>query len=429
MTEPATEDLTRRLQRTTLVSLVVGYAGYYFCRSNFSVASPLLLDAFGSEGLDKEVLGAIASVGVLFYALGKLFNGILCDFVGGKRVFLFGMFASVAATLFFGLGTGVAVFFVAWSINRLVQSMGWGALVKITSNWFSYKRYGWVMGILSLSFLFGDAVARLFLGQLVQNGVGWQGVFFAAAGVLTLIALVDVFTIKDSPEDVGLPPPEVNPKNVFGDEGEKKRPKDLKTLLAPFFKSPAFWVIAFISFGLTLLRESFNFWTPTYLVEAGGMDAGQAGTLSLFFPLFGGFSVLLAGWASDRIAGGGRGRIMTMALIPLVVVLALMGGIKSGVSAWVPVFFVSLSAFLMIGPYSFLAGAIALDLGGKQGSSTAAGMIDSAGYIGSILSGWGVGIVAERFGWSSVFVLLSGIGLITAVAALVYWRKYEGAVT
>ena len=118
--------------------------------------------------------------------------------------------------------------------------MGWGALVKITSNWFSYKRYGWVMGILSLSFLFGDAVARLFLGQLVQNGVGWQGVFFAAAGVLTLIALVDVFTIKDSPEDVGLPPPEVNPKNVFGDEGEKKRPKDLKTLLAPFFKSPAF---------------------------------------------------------------------------------------------------------------------------------------------------------------------------------------------
>ena len=159
------------------------------------------------------------------------------------------------------------------------------------------------------------------------------------------------------------------------------------------------------------------------------MDAGQAGTLSLFFPLFGGFSVLLAGWASDRIAGGGRGRIMTMALIPLVVVLALMGGIKSGVSAWVPVFFVSLSAFLMIGPYSFLAGAIALDLGGKQGSSTAAGMIDSAGYIGSILSGWGVGIVAERFGWSSVFVLLSGIGLITAVAALVYWRKYEGAVT
>ena len=111
MTEPATEDLTRRLQRTTLVSLVVGYAGYYFCRSNFSVASPLLLDAFGSEGLDKEVLGAIASVGVLFYALGKLFNGILCDFVGGKRVFLFGMFASVAATLFLWPGHRGRCFF------------------------------------------------------------------------------------------------------------------------------------------------------------------------------------------------------------------------------------------------------------------------------------------------------------------------------
>ena len=57
------------------------------------------------------------------------------------------MFASVAATVLFGFGVGFSIFIIAWSLNRLVQSMGWGALVKITSNWFRYDRYGTVMGI------------------------------------------------------------------------------------------------------------------------------------------------------------------------------------------------------------------------------------------------------------------------------------------
>ena len=167
----------RRWETTTIASLVIGYAGYYICRSNFSVATPLLIEAFGDQGLDKSTIGAIASMGVFFYAAGKVFNGVLVDFVGGRPMFLLGMLGSIVATLLFGIGSGIAVFTVAWSLNRLIQSMGWGALVKITSNWFPFRRYGRVMGILSLSFLFGDAVARFFLGSLIDYGVGWRGVF------------------------------------------------------------------------------------------------------------------------------------------------------------------------------------------------------------------------------------------------------------
>ena len=276
----------RRWEGVTVGSLVVGYAGYYVCRSNFSVATPLLLDAFGPHGLDKEMIGAIVSAGVLFYAVGKLFNGILCDFVGGRRIFLAGMFGSVAATVFFGVSVGVGVLAAAWSLNRLIQSMGWGALVKITSNWFSYKRYGRIMGIMSLSYLFGDALARLFLGRLIDAGLGWRGVFFAAAGTLALIALVDVFTIKSRSADVGLPDAEINPKNLYGAAGDAERPRNLKSLLMPFLSSPAFWLVAFMSLGLTLIREAFNFWTPTYLVEVGRLSVGEAAQYSLLFPFF-----------------------------------------------------------------------------------------------------------------------------------------------
>jgi len=38
--------------------------------------------------------------------------------------------------------------------------------------------------------------------------------------------------------------------------------------------------------------------------------------------------------------------------------------------------------FLVIGPYSFFAGAMSLDFGGRQGSATASGLIDGIGYLG-----------------------------------------------
>ncbi len=412
----------RRWRIVTLGSLGVGYMGYYVCRSNLSLATPLLLEEFGPQGIDKEAIGLVVSVGVLFYAFGKVFTGILCDFLGGRRMFLAAMVASILCTVLFGAGTGLSVFLVVWSLNRLVQSIGWGSLVKITSRWFPPARYGAVMSVLSLSYLFGDAVARLFLGSLLEVGVGWRGMFYAAAGVLTVIAIVSHFLIRESPRDRGLPEPRTHGENLFGEAGDNPRPAGLSALLLPFAKSPAFWMAAGICFGLTLLREAFTFWTPTYLSEAGGMSAGNAGILSLVFPLVGGISVLLFGGLADWVRG--RGILMFSALALLAPVLLMMGILPSeAVGTTARVGMISLSALLMIGPYSFLGGVIALNLGAKQGSSTAAGLIDGAGYLGSVLSGVGIGVLAEQVGWNAVFLALAGIAVATSVIAFFYWRN------
>src|SRR5947209_19667068 len=93
----------RRWQGVTVATLFAGYAGYYVCRSNLSVATPLLLDEYGPAGLTKAHIGDVASVGVLFYAIGKLLNGVATEYVGGRRMFLFGLVASVACTILFAL--------------------------------------------------------------------------------------------------------------------------------------------------------------------------------------------------------------------------------------------------------------------------------------------------------------------------------------
>ena len=94
------------------------------------------------------------------------------------------MAGAIACTMLFAMGGSLPVFTLAWSANRLIQSLGWPGMIKITSRWFSYSRYGTVMGVISLSFLFGDAVARAFMARLIGAGLGWRGVFWVAAGVL-----------------------------------------------------------------------------------------------------------------------------------------------------------------------------------------------------------------------------------------------------
>lgn len=413
----------QRWQLRTAASLFVGYSAYYLCRSNLAVAAPLLIREFGSRGLDKEVLGEIASLGVLCYAAGKVVNGVLGDLLGGKRIFLLGMVGAVAATVVFGLGQGVAVFFGAWAVNRLVQAMGWAGLLKVTANWFSYRSYGKIMGLLSLSYLVGDIVAKLALGHLLTLGVGWRGLFGAAAGTLALVALVNLFTLAPTPASVGLPEPPANPDSLFEHEAAAGQPTSLRTLLGPYFRSPAFLLMLVLSFGLTALREALSFWVPTYLVEAAHLSESAASQYSALYSGFGMVSILGAGYLSDTWLRGQRGPLLLAAGLGLVPVLALMA--QPAGSYVLPLVLTALAGLLLLGPYSFLAGAMALDMGGRRGAATAAGLLDAVGYVGSTGALWLTGRLAERQGWGAAFLALAGLAAATAAAALVFYRTQE----
>ena len=137
------------------------------------------------------------------------------------------------------MGGPLPVFTLAWFANRLIQSLGWPGMIKITSRWFSYSAYGTVMGIISLSFLFGDAASRHFIGWLIAEfGLGWRGVFWVAAGVLAVLWVVNAALIRESPGELGLPEPATNPANLFGSLGEDPHPESAGPLLVHAVAEP-----------------------------------------------------------------------------------------------------------------------------------------------------------------------------------------------
>ena len=112
-------------------------------------------------------------------------------------------------------------------------------------------------------------------------------------------------------------------------------------------------------------------------------------------------------------------------LVVLVAALVGLSRIEPGGGFVLPLLLTSVVSFALLGPYSFLTGVMSLDFGGKRGSSTAAGLADTAGYLGGIVSGYGVGAIAEDRGWPAAFTTLSGVAVATLLAGVLYWYLHD----
>ena len=407
-------------QCRTVLLLFFGYASCYFCRSNLSVATPLLVDELGRRGIshgDAIVgIGSMASLGVFAYALGKWFLTGLGDYWGGKRNLLIATGGATLFTLLFASSSLLPVFTLAWVGNRVSQSIGWSALVKVSSKWFSYSRYGTVAAVLTCSYLVGDAAARQSMSLLLERGVGWRGLFVFGAVVACFMFLCNLMFLRESRSEQGHPEPAVNPRNVFS--GAPTSPRSFLERLLPLLRSRAFLTVCLLAFATTMVRETFNTWTPQYLHDFGNFSVSRAAALSAIFPAAGAISVLLAGWSSDRLGSNARALLLIVGLGATTLAMLVLDSVPQGAAGGVlPVAMIGIAGFCLLGPYSFLPGAFALDFGGKQAAAAASGMVDGTGYLGGVAAGTVMAWLSVRFGWGGMFLALAMVSALAAVGA------------
>lgn len=410
-----------RLRQTgTVLLLFGGYASLYFCRADLSVATPLLIEELGRHGVSHGEamvrMGSIASLGVLAYALGKLFLTGLGDFWGGRISFLIGLAGATVFTLMFTSGLSVTLFSIAWIGNRLTQSIAWAGLLKVSGKWFDYSSYGMIIGILSLSYLVGDAAARQWMGMLIEHGFGWRALFYFAAATGGLFLVVNFIFLRESRADAGYAEARPNPLSLFA--GSESRPRGVGELLLPLVRSRAFLLVCLLSLGCTIVRETFNIWTPEYLHDYLRYSSSDAARLSAIFPGVGVVSVLASGWLSDRLGVIGRSLILFVGLAATAAALLVLMTLRSGTpGSLLPLIAIGTIAFCLLGPYSYLGGAFALDFGGKQAGAASSGIIDGVGYLGAVVAGDSVARVSAAFGWQGVFVALSAVSALAALGA------------
>jgi OPA family glycerol-3-phosphate transporter-like MFS transporter len=412
----------RRERAIVIATLLLGYAAFYLCRANLDAAQPLLITTFGYT---KSQLGAVASISVLSYAIGKVVLGFLGDAIGGKRIMLVAIGGSVAATFLIGASSGSLMALTTLAIaNRFFQAGGWGGLVHVVSRWFPKEQHGTVMGALSTSYEVGNLLTLLFCGAVVRAGFGWRALFLLNPAIFLLMGLGLALVLRGEPryaqQTTGAAP--------YRDGDVTNRPPKvpLSEALPWLARKPSFWIAVVLSMLLTFIRTGFNTWTPTYLFEVGkraGDDAAVSAAMvkSAIFPAAGMIGALVVGRISDRFGPGRRAPVMAASLFVLCGAIFVLAhtGITSVRAASLSI---GACGLFLLGPYSLLGGAVTLDVASTRAASTAAGIIDGVGYLGASLAGVVLGSVAQRWGWSRAFDIIGGAAFVaTLVSAAWAW--------
>ncbi len=382
-----------------LASVVCAYIGVYLCRKNLSVAVPMIQSSFG---VNKAQTGTIISCSAAAYAIGKLLFGPVIDKLGG-RICLLGVMSGVA--FFGGLGAvavSLPMLVACYTANRFCGSAGWGSIIKLTPQWFPRRRMALAVAVLSLGFVFGGVCALVLAGHIAAWSHGnWRAVM-GFPSLILLAILVLCWRI--------LP----NDRALMKSNGTSNRSFDF-AYVGRLLKLPQLWVVCAIAFSLYIMRETFNDWTVDFFKTEGGsqMSLQAAAMLSTPFDAAGALGIIFIGWAFDGLGRRGRTIVLVSSLVALSLLINYLPALFH-LGMWQVETALALIGFLSYGPFSLLAGIFSVEIGGKEGVSTVAGIVDSTGYIGTVFAGRTFGALLDAGGYRLGFHVLA---LVTFVAA------------
>ena len=423
MSQPHQKDKKYEYWRWRVFGITwLAYAGFYLTRSSFSVAKIGLKE-------DPDIMMSPAQMGMIdglyltAYAIGQFVWGALGDKLGTRKIVLAGLFSSIVAGFAMGVSSIILAFGVIAFIQGLSQSTGWAPLAKNISNWFSLRERGVIMGWWATNYAVGALVAAPFAGMMADYFLDWRFAFYMPALVLLTIAVFFILLQKNRPEDVGLPAiedyhGEAQAKLADGGEPEEG---SWKAMLA-VVKNPMVILLSLVYFFLKPTRYAILFWGPLYVNETLGTGMTESAFISVAFFLAGPLSVLVAGYASDKIFGSRRMPYSVIALLLLSVVLFFFNDIAALQNKMVIAGLLFIVGFLLYGPDSLVSATAALDFGTKKGASTASGFINGLGSIGAIIGGTIPGFFKESWGWGGIFNFLALSALIAAVIMIPKWN-------
>ncbi|MDR1401671.1 MAG: MFS transporter [Puniceicoccales bacterium] len=399
-------------------SLIIGYAAFYLVRQTFQVAAPKILTEFGYT---REQIGLGFSAFAIIYGFGKFFNGVLCDRTNARWFMTIGLIGSAVCSMCMGFANALWAFVTLYALSAAFQSAGWPPVSRLMTQWYSPHELGTKWGLVNASHQIGS-IAILMGGTLIAEKFGWRHVFFVPGIVTIIIAFLVLERLRDSPRSLGLPSIEEK-ENLFDESGHSD--KENITLREVFFEhilpNKSLWYVCFANFFVYIVRMGFFNWAPVFLRESKGANGMDVACLNSEFEFMGAIGGFVAGWLSDKAFGGRRNCTSFYFMIVLVVALITFWATPSS-SMYVNTCLMFAIGFFIYGPQT-LAGVSGAEFGSRRAAATGAGLTGTFGYLGSAISGWGVGKIADKWGWNAAFLFFILCAAAGAFFFMLNWNK------
>lgn len=399
----------RRWQFRVLLATIIGYAIFYFVRVNIPMAIP---DMKKSLGINYSLLGLFLTLSGVLYGFSKFINGYLGDRSNARTMMAVGLAGSAVLNFCFGMSSWTVALGSIWMCNGWFQGMGYPPCARLMTHWFPPQKLATKMSIWNISHQIGGGVIAVLCGYLVAR-LGWRSCFLVPAGIALLGSWYLWHNLPDTPPSVGLPEVE----GTHNASGAQTGAEFNAFVLKKVFLSKYVWLVSLSNFFVYAIRYSVYNWGPAMLTDVKHLHIASAGWMLGGFEWSGLVGALVSGWMTDRFFGGRAMRvgIFYMAMAGLSVYLLWK---VPGQDQWINMALFCSTGFFIYGPQCLVSIAAA-NLATKRAAATAVGLTSIFGYGSTVLSGVGVGALAQHYGWDVVFeslLIVAGVGVLVFAA-------------
>ncbi|NQZ88972.1 MAG: MFS transporter [Colwellia sp.] len=421
------------LEVRIVISMCVGYAMLMLCRTVVGVAGPAMLIDPNLQ-LDTASFGAILGWGTAGNLIGKLTNGVLADKLGGSKVFIFAIGAAAVTTFVFGTLSSNTAFFALYFLTIFAKSAGWPSMANIIRVWFSPSKHGRVWGFIATSSRISSVATTVLLSSLLLV-ISWRGLFFIAAAIALLCAIILPRLFKNTKNDVS----DLSEKPVQNIEAILDNPADHPLHQADtfaailfFIKSRRFWLISLGVSSLAVLFE-FQVFIPIYLSQTFDLAPAQAGMASSAFPLGCLIAVFTGGFIVDKVSK--KKLIYVMGSTLVVAILCLLSlrylgtvEFEAGFELALTIGLIFAFGFAISPAYYIPMSVFSISFGGRH-CGLLVGLIDALAYFGAMIFDFVGGAVANKEGgWQDFLSILIVTSIIATITMIVFlYVEYQNS--
>ncbi len=263
-----------------------------------------------------------------------------------------------------------------------------------------------------------EAKALSSIVSLSTNAGAWQWCFFLPA-IIALLGALGIFAfLRDTPKSVGLPELENTKTSLDGEDNDPAAYKEF--VRKKVYRNKLIWTLAIANFFVYIVRFSVLDWGPKFLTEARDMSYTYAGWTVAIFEIFGIIGMLVAGWATDRFFKGRAHRTCVFCMLGTAVFMTIFYLLPNDVHPLVLICVLAMAGFCIYGPQA-LIGIAAANQATKKAAATANGLTGIFGYLSVFVSGLGVGVLVDHFGWNYVFLGMIAIAIVGMLVFTSMW--------
>ena len=401
-----------------LLSTIINYMD----RQTLSVLAPYLKTEFSWNNSDFALLIIAFRIA---YAVIQALAGRLIDRIGTRNGLTLAVVWYSCAAALTSLATGLKSFCLFRFLLGAGEAANWPGATKAVSEWFPRQERGWAVALFDSGSSVGGAIAPFLVLWIYHTFGNWRPVFILTS--LFGFIWVALWRLNYHPPETH---PRISPEEremILKDQRESDSSEisssSVRPSVAELFRIPQTWgvvlgrsltdpvwffvtdwfAIYLVSKGFKLEDSLMGFWVPFLAADLGNFFGGG-----------------LSSWLIKRGWGVGHARKFVIFICGLGMLGMVPAAFLSNFIALVVIFAVSTFSYAA---WSTMAIVLPSDLYPTHTVATVSGMSGAGAGIGTVISTYAIGRIADRYSFAPILVGASVIPFIATVLVLILVRN------